>query len=128
MNVGSTDVLFYPHTVVGVLSKVSVVSLPPGVEEIPSHTAFLASQVVGPQLPDQVETIDLSVLSAEEQEEAQGLLRKHTAVFSSHNGDLGCTNLISHEIPLLDETPIRQRYRRIPPSEYEVVKEHQPAA
>lgn len=37
---------------------------------------------------------------------------------------LGCTNLITHEIPLLDNTPIRQRYRRIPPSEYEMAKEH----
>ena len=31
---------------------------------------------------------------------------------------------VSHDIPLLDETPVRQRYRRIPPSEYETVKAH----
>ncbi|KAK7918908.1 hypothetical protein WMY93_010192 [Mugilogobius chulae] len=36
----------------------------------------------------------------------------------------GCTNLVTHEIPLLDDVPIRQRYRRIPPSEYEAVKAH----
>lgn len=45
-------------------------------------------------------------------------------VFSAHDGNLGCTNLISHDIPLVDDTPVRQRYRRITPSEYEVVKEH----
>lgn len=33
-------------------------------------------------------------------------------------------NLISHNIPLLDDVPVRQRYRRIPPSEYEAVKAH----
>lgn len=38
--------------------------------------------------------------------------------------DLGCTNLISHDIPLLDDVPVRQRYRHIPPSEYEAVKAH----
>ncbi len=43
-------------------------------------------------------------------------------VFSKNDGDLGCTNLISHEIPLLDDIPVRQRFRRIPPSEYEVVR------
>ena len=36
---------------------------------------------------------------------------------------MGCTDLISHDIPLVD-VPVRQRYRRIPPSDYEVVKEH----
>ncbi|XP_078794575.1 uncharacterized protein LOC144988164 [Oryzias latipes] len=38
--------------------------------------------------------------------------------------DLGCTNLISHEIPLLDDKPVRQRYRQLPPSDYEAVKAH----
>ena len=75
-------------------------------------------------LQDQVDAVNLSALSAEEREEACLLLGKYASVFSSHDGDLGCTNLIAHEIPLLDDTPIRQRYRRIPPSEYEVVKEH----
>ncbi|KAI3358861.1 hypothetical protein L3Q82_015251 [Scortum barcoo] len=45
-------------------------------------------------------------------------------VFSVHDGDLGCTNLLSHDIPLLDDIPVRQRHRRIPPSEYEAVKAH----
>lgn len=37
---------------------------------------------------------------------------------------MGCTNLIVHEIPLLDDIPVKQRYRRIPPSDYEAVKAH----
>jgi len=37
---------------------------------------------------------------------------------------LGCTQLISHEIPLLDDTPVRQRYRCMPPSQCETVKAH----
>lgn len=56
------------------------------------------------------------------------MLRPHCGVirlfFFAHEGDIGCTNLISHEIPLLDEVPVCQRYRRLPPSEYEVVKAH----
>lgn len=32
--------------------------------------------------------------------------------------------MISHDIPLLDDVPVRQHHWRIPPSEYEVVKEH----
>ncbi|KAI3369216.1 hypothetical protein L3Q82_007450 [Scortum barcoo] len=41
-----------------------------------------------------------------------------------HDGDLGCTNLLSHDILLLDDIPVRQRHRRIPPSEYEAAKAH----
>ena len=124
VNVGTSDVLLYPRTEVGVLREVRVVSLPSGVKEVPSYLATVASQAVTSTLQDQVDAVNLSALSAEEREEACLLLGKYASVFSSHDGDLGCTNLIAHEIPLLDDTPIRQRYRRIPPSEYEVVKEH----
>ena len=124
VNVGTSDLLLYPRTEVGVLREVRVVSLPSGVKEVPSYLATVASQAVTSTLQDQVDAVNLSALSAEEREEACLLLGKYASVFSSHDGDLGCTNLIAHEIPLLDDTPIRQRYRRIPPSEYEVVKEH----
>ena len=54
----------------------------------------------------------------------KSLLEQYTHVFLAHDGDLGCTNLISLDIPLVDEAPVRQCYRRIPLSEYEVMKEH----
>lgn len=43
---------------------------------------------------------------------------------SSHDCDLGCTNLIAHEIPLPNETTVLQQYRGIPPLEYKAVKAH----
>lgn len=49
---------------------------------------------------------------------------KHESVFSAFEGILGCTTLISLNIPLLDDTPVWQTYRCIPPSEYEAVKPH----
>ena len=54
----------------------------------------------------------------------RSLLDRYDSVFAANEGDLGCTNLISHDIPLLDDVPVRQRYRRIPPSEYDAVKTH----
>lgn len=124
VNVGTSDMLLYPRTEVGALREVCVVSSTSGVTEVPSYLATIASQAAVSTLQDQIDAIDLSALSAEEQKEAKLLLWKYASVFSSHDGNLGCTNLITHEIPLLDDTPIRQRYRRIPPSENEVVKEH----
>lgn len=124
VNVGSTSVLLYPRTIVGSLEEVQVVSLPAGVLEVPSALATMASQVVSEAVPDQVEALDLSALPANDRGKVQSLLRRYSSVFSAHEGDLGCTNLISHDIPLLDDVPVRQHYRRIPPSDYEVVKDH----
>ena len=38
--------------------------------------------------------------------------------------DLGRTNLVKHRIELTDYTPIKDRYRRIPPHQYEEVRKH----
>lgn len=124
VNVGSVDVVLYPRTVVGTLDTVNVVSLPSGVTEVPTQAATMSSQTVSPTVPQQMEDMDLSALSAEQQDQVKALLGQYSSVFAAHDGDLGCTNLISHDIPLIDDAPVRQRYRRIPPSEYEAVKEH----
>ncbi len=68
--------------------------------------------------------VDLSALAESEWVQVRSLLQRYSLVFSAHEVDLGCTNLVSHDIPLLDDVPVRQRYRRIPPSEYEAVKTH----
>ncbi len=46
------------------------------------------------------------------------LLLKWERIFSKGDHDLGRTSLIKHRIPLNDDTPIVQRYRRVPPSMY----------
>ena len=38
--------------------------------------------------------------------------------------DLGRTDLVKHHIELKDYTPIKDRYRRIPPHQYEEVRKH----
>lgn len=124
VNVGSTDVLLYPRTIVGTWDRVRVVSLPAGVTEVPYGVATVASQSVSHAMQDQIEAMDLNPLPAEWQGQVRSLLRRYTPVFSAHDGDLGCIKLISRDIPLLDDVPVRQPYRRIPTSESEVVKEH----
>lgn len=124
VNVGTTDVLLYPRLILGQVSSAQVITLPSGVTEVKSVTATISSHLGSTSISDQIEALDLGALPSEAQSAARGLLRKYSGVFSTHESDLGCTDLISHEIPLLDDTPVRQRYRRIPPSEYEVAKAH----
>ena len=125
VNVGTTDVVLYPRTRLGQVSTTAIVSLPRGVVEVRSitvtPTAPLPATVV---IEDQLRDVDLSPLSDPEQAQVRALLLKYSSVFSAYEGDLGCTTLISHDIPLLDQVPVRQRYRRLPPSDYEAVKSH----
>ncbi len=103
-----------------------MVSLPAAITEVEPLRVLVCSQVLEMVAPvqEKIEAVDLWVLSQGEQGEVMALLKQCKSVFSAHDGDLGCTDMISHEIPLLDSVPIHQRYRRIPPSEYEVVKSH----
>lgn len=51
------------------------------------------------------------------------MLLEHETVFAASDLDLGCTNLVTHDT-LLDSVPIKQRNRRIPPSDYDEVRAH----
>ncbi len=127
VNVGTTDVLLFPRRMIGTLTSVDVVSPPPGVAEIrplSGTVCSIGSQVGVPAVQEWIDAVDLSSVAEEDQNKVRALLHKYQAVFSTCEGDLGCTELISHDIPPLDEVPIRQRYRRIPPSEYDVVRAH----
>nr|XP_046271732.1 uncharacterized protein LOC124073503 [Scatophagus argus] len=124
VNVGAAEVLLYPRTSLGLLNAAQVISLPAGVTEVEPTLVTISSQIAAPSVPDRIESLSLSPLPEQEQTGVRSLLYKYQSVFSAHDGDLGCTNLISHDIPLLDDVPVRQRYRRIPPSEYEAVKAH----
>lgn len=127
VNAGVSTVFLKPRCALGILSPVEVISLPSGLQVVPcaedqvvaavrSHTAESGS------VTEKIKSLDRSMLSEAEQNKVRALLLKYESVFSAFEGDLGCANLITHSIPLLDEAPVRQRYRRIPPSEYEAVK------
>ncbi|XP_062404413.1 uncharacterized protein LOC134094507 [Sardina pilchardus] len=115
----------------GLLVHATVESLPVEIsEDSPEMEAVVASmqapnvEGIPKSAREQIQALDLSVLLENEQEQVRAFLLKHESVFSAFEGDLGCTNLIAHEIPLLDDKPVRQRYRRLPPSDYDAVKAH----
>ncbi len=117
INVGKTDVMLFRNSVLGTLHSVFIVSLPRGVSECKSVSASVNLQMptVLSSVQEQIKNLDLSVLSETEQEQVRSLLLKFHMVFSEYEGNLGCTQLLSHDIPLTDSVPVRQRYRRIPP-------------
>ena len=65
-----------------------------------------------------------SKLTSEQNDQVESLLRKHIDVFSKHDGDIGDCDMIKHRIDLVDDTPFKQRHRRIPPSMIDEVQRH----
>ena len=52
------------------------------------------------------------------------LLEEYQHLFALNLKELGKTSLVQHEIKLNDNTPCKERYRRIPPHQYEEVRKH----
>ena len=55
---------------------------------------------------------------------AKALLLSYSDIFSKDEMDLGKTNLVKHHIDLTNYTPLKDKYRRIPPHLYEEVRSH----
>jgi transposase InsO family protein len=69
-------------------------------------------------------SVNLEALTIHQRKEVLEFLSKWEDVFSQNDLDIGITSLVKHQIHLADDTPFRQRHRRIPPHMYEEVKEH----
>ena len=134
-NVGQSDVWLVPRRVIATVQAVErgdiVMGNSPSIElsidtSAQECTAYVSSQTVELDINTSIdiEQLEFPSLTSEDMVDAKRLLTKYKHVFAKGEGDLGCTNLITHEIPLLEEAPVRQPYRRIPPSQYEAVRAH----
>ena len=52
------------------------------------------------------------------------VIEKYSFLFAMNSLDLGRMDLVKHHIQLNNYTPIKDRYRRIPPYQYEEVQKH----
>ncbi|MCG8048820.1 MAG: DDE-type integrase/transposase/recombinase, partial [Candidatus Thiodiazotropha taylori] len=68
--------------------------------------------------------IETEGLSEEEIQSIKHLLTKHEDIFSTGDTDIGHCTFVKHMINLTNETPFKQRHRRIPPSMIDEVRSH----
>lgn len=75
-------------------------------------------------LPSHMQGDSLSGEALEEEQTRQlrQLLARWHHIFSTHDEDYGCTDVIQHRIPTGDAAPIRERYRPVPPTLYHEVR------
>ena len=68
--------------------------------------------------------LDASVLTEEQKHKVRIIFNKWQNIFFKGPTDLGCTNLVKHEIHLENEDPFKDPYRRIPPALIQEIREH----
>lgn len=68
--------------------------------------------------------MNFSILSANEQERVRLVLSKYKSFFCNHDGDLACIDLITRDIPLLDDVSVGSSTTISSPSDYDAAKEH----
>ena len=119
VNHGSDAVHICPNEVVGSLHKVER-----------EHCLFPEEPSVADQMSKEefwqlFQWSDTSaVLSYEELGHLKEFLWKWRHVFAVNDNDVGHTNIVQHRIEMSDPTPFKQRYRHIPYSMYQEVKDH----
>ncbi|KAL7851957.1 hypothetical protein SRHO_G00177420 [Serrasalmus rhombeus] len=127
VNVEHRDIWLPPRAALGQLFIVELQPTSTGkVDEVfqcPEQVAVVQSLTIAENSLD-LTGVSWSTLTPEQVQLGKGLLQRYSSVFSQNEGELGCTSLIEHEIPLFDDAPVKQRYRRLPPSQYELVKGH----
>ena len=68
--------------------------------------------------------VETEGLSESEMQDITQLLNKHTDIFSTGKTDIGHCTFVKHMINLTDDTPFKQRHRRIPPAMIDEVRSH----
>ena len=63
-------------------------------------------------------------LSETEKGKVEKLIDRWRSVFATRPSELGVAKGVHHEIKLTDNTPFQDRHRRVPPGQYEEVKQH----
>lgn len=118
VNVGSTGATVHAKQVLGTVYQVEEIEgqqlnfVGEG-EEVAHVTVVSANTAMRSPVPilETISALQWPELTPEEERQVRELLKKYHQVFAKHEGDLGCTNEIEHEIPLTDNVPVRQRYR-----------------
>ena len=72
----------------------------------------------------QLDLTGIEFWTEQQQNSVKKLLEEYQHLFALNLKELGRTSLVQHEIKLSNDKPFKERYRRIPPHQYEEVWKH----
>ena len=73
---------------------------------------------------EQLDLTDIESWTEQQQCLVKKLLEEYQYLFALNLKEFGRTSLVQHEIKLSNDRPFKERYRRIPPHQYEEVQKH----
>ena len=111
-NISTRTVTLYPHELICEVQPVSVQELPPSDDKV--HATDVIKDVILPH----------DDLAQSEIHEVHDLLHEFTDILSTGDTDIGHNESVKHRIELENALPFKQRYRRVPPSMVEEVRNH----
>ena len=90
-------------------------TVPPKPEATPERLNKLFSKL---------DLLGIDEWSEENQQAVHDLMVEYQHLFALNDLELGCTSQVKHSIKLDDTKPFKDRYRRIPPQQFEEVRNH----
>ena len=129
-NLSAREVVLPAKSVIGTISAANVVPpmLAPLVKESDSaEKKVLKEEERKERIETLLKKVDLSASAnwnMEDQEEAKKLIADFDHLFALSDMELGKTSIVKHHIKVTDPVPFKERYRRIPPSQFEEVCKH----
>ena len=124
-NFSQEDVYLQPRTRVAMLSMGTVVKhLPEEPLNVLVHSAASCTSNA-PSDDSVLGTLDIGDTLTSFQKQKMGeFVHKYSDIFSKGDHDLGYCDVIKHKIVTTDDTPFKVPYRRVPPNQWEEVKEY----
>ena len=129
-NLSAREVVLPAKSVIGTISAANVVPpmLAPLVKESDSaEKKVLKEEERKERIETLLKKVDLSATAnwnMEDQEEAKKLIADFDHLFALSDMELGKTSIVKHHIKVTHPVPFKERYRRIPPSQFEEVCKH----
>ena len=93
-------------------------------EENQSENSFEKNDGRLSKILEKLDLKGIELWTEQQQYSVRKLLKEYQHLFALNLRELGKTSLVQHEIQLSDKTPFKERYRRIPPHQYEEVRKH----
>ena len=126
VNAGDTATVLRRNTVVGLLSKedpcLNLAATSYGIDVTLSDTADIGGC---PAPPSQaLEAMIAGCVTGSHRVDLRHLLAEHNDLFAWSEMDLGYTDKVHHRIPVTTDVPVSQPYRRLPPKQFEEVRQH----